>query len=124
MDTSTLKPFFVISSLGHLVEKLVKNLISVSKLTDEKYSVYFDNKHVKITDLITGKEIVGIRKGNLYYLYPCSIEELKSKKKRYLRILGKPLKITHTVLLCTPENPAKRPTERLAKERDINEIIR
>ena len=107
----------------HLVEKLVKNLISVSKLTDEKYSVYFDNKHVKITDLITGKEIVGIRKGNLYYLYPCSIEELEVEEEEISPYTWEtPKDNSYSVVMHTRKSGEKTYRTSRKKKRDINEI--
>ena len=54
--------------------ELRKNILSVAKLTDEGYEFLFDEKKVEIHDKITGNIITGIRKENLYYLYPGTLE--------------------------------------------------
>lgn len=55
---------------------LRKNILSVAKLTDEGYEFLFDRTKVEILDTLTGNVITGIRKDNLYHLFPGNIDEV------------------------------------------------
>ena len=72
---------------SYLVTKLVKNLISVSKLTDDNYMVFFDKVRVVITDSLTGEKFTGVRHDDLYYIYTGDVDQLNlvesDYKKRY-----------------------------------------
>ena len=62
------------------VPKLRENILSVAKLTDSGYDITFSNTSVIIYDKMEHKTITGIRKNNVYYLYPGNLNEvLKSE---------------------------------------------
>lgn len=108
---------------AHLVKSLMRNIVSVSKLTDEEYTVYFDKKHVSIRDLRTGDTFTGIRKDDLYHLYTGPIEDLMKRKTENPYSWKKKIRVEQQEVVFHVRKDGTK-TYRTTKngKRDINEV--